>query len=95
MALPELSGTARGRRVLVLESTPMLPLVLTVHSRSSGVVSSGTYRWQKRVRMVAASARVAVPAGTRVLLVRPLISPSALAHRRASTAQEPMEAASV
>ena len=50
---------------------------------------------KKRMRIVAASARVAVPSGTMVVAVRPVISPSALAHSIASSAQLLMLAASV
>jgi hypothetical protein len=38
------------------------------------------------MRMVATSARVAVPVGTKVVDVRPVISPSAFAHFMASVA---------
>ena len=41
---------------------------------------------RKRIRMVAASARVAVPLGTMVEAVRPVMRPSALAQAIASSA---------
>ena len=48
----------------------------------------------KRMNSVAASARVAVPAGTMALSVRPLISPTPTAHCTASMAQSLMSDAS-
>lgn len=50
---------------------------------------------QKRMRIVAASARVAVPCGAMVLAVRPLIRPAAFAHFIDSSAQLLIEPASL
>lgn len=52
-------------------------------------------RWQNRVRIMAACARVALPFGVSVAALVPVTRPSALAQRMASTAQEPACAASV
>lgn len=50
------------------------------------------YASQKRIRTAAASARVAVPPGTISAAVRPVISPAALAHANASSAQPDISA---
>ena len=42
--------------------------------------------WQKRVRITATCARVALPLGVSVVALVPLTRPSALAQRMASTA---------
>ena len=50
------------------------------------------YSWQKRMRMVASSARVAVPAGSRRLPLLPESRPASTAQFTASAAQEETEA---
>ena len=50
---------------------------------------------RNRIRIAAASARVALPCGTSVVAVRPVMRPSALAHRMASFAHALMLSASV
>ena len=50
--------------------------------------------WQKRLRIAAASARVAVPAGSSRLPLLPVIRPWPWAHLRASAAQALTEALS-
>ena len=73
---------ARHRRLLIRRKGDGEPLPSPLLS----MIHFSAYCSQNRVRMAAASARVAWPLGSRTPFPLPLISPSALAHWRGSRA---------